>query len=145
MQDSRAFVRAPPGDGFLEPWAHAGRHHGDPRLARYCVRRNRPVINLSGPIRDESLTFDRVTAPEEMAEIGSAADMVARAATTLIPYHSPRLTAIALLPLPLWSCPVLVPLNKRFLVGHHSLGAECHITDGASNRRPCRRLPTSMP
>src|SRR5262249_9626116 len=43
-----AFVRAPPGDGFPEPWAHAGRHHGDPRLARYCVRGNRPVINLSG-------------------------------------------------------------------------------------------------
>src|ERR1700758_5281319 len=55
MQNSRAFVRAPPGDGFPEPWAHAGRHHGDPRLARYCVRGNRPVINLSGPIRDESL------------------------------------------------------------------------------------------
>src|SRR6516225_2511513 len=46
MQDSRAFVRAPPGDGFPEPWAHAGRHHGDPRFARYCVRGNRPVINL---------------------------------------------------------------------------------------------------
>src|SRR5262245_65500259 len=61
MQDSRAFVRAPPGDGFPEPWAHAGRHHGDPRLARYCVRGNRPVINLSGPIRNESLTPDRVT------------------------------------------------------------------------------------
>src|SRR6516165_11378583 len=64
MQDSRAFVRAPPGDGFPEPWAHAGRHHGDPRLARYCVRGNRPVINLSGPIRDECLTPDRVTTPE---------------------------------------------------------------------------------
>src|SRR5215472_2131635 len=54
MQDSRAFVRAPPGDGFPEPWAHAGRHHGDPRLARYCVRGNRPVINLSGPIHDDA-------------------------------------------------------------------------------------------
>ena len=32
---------------FPEPWAHAGRHHGDPRLARYCVRGNRPVINLA--------------------------------------------------------------------------------------------------
>src|SRR6516162_10764556 len=64
MQDSRAFVRAPPGDGFPEPWAHAGRQHGDPRLARYCVRGNRPVINLSGPIRDECLTPDRVTTPE---------------------------------------------------------------------------------
>src|SRR5262249_52471535 len=74
MQDSRAFVRAPPGDGFPEPWAHAGRHHGDPRLARYCVRRNRPVINLSGPIHDESLTPDRVTTPEDMAEFRSAAD-----------------------------------------------------------------------
>src|SRR5262249_809133 len=61
MQDSRTFVRAPPGDGFPEPWAHAGRHHGDSRLARYCVRGNRPVINLSDPIRDESLTPDRVT------------------------------------------------------------------------------------
>src|SRR5262249_33568172 len=67
MQDSRAFVRAPPGDGFPEPWAHAGRHHGDPRLARCCVRGSRPVINLNGPIRDESLTPDRVTTPEDMA------------------------------------------------------------------------------
>src|SRR5262245_16891484 len=25
--------------------------------------------------------------------------------------------------------PVLVPLNKSLLVGHHSLGTECHITD----------------
>src|SRR6201981_72304 len=41
MQDSRAFVRAPPGNGFPEPRAHAGRHLGDPRLARYCVRGNR--------------------------------------------------------------------------------------------------------
>src|SRR5262249_54889216 len=66
MQDSCAFVRAPPGDGFPEPWAHAGRHHGDPRLARYCVRGNRPVINLSGPIRDECLTPGRATTPEDM-------------------------------------------------------------------------------
>src|SRR5262245_18371400 len=95
MQDSRAFVRAPPCDGFPEPWAHAGRHHGDPRLARYCVRGNRPVITLSAPIHDESLTFDWVTTPDEMAEIGSAADMEVRAATALIPYQSPRLTAIA--------------------------------------------------
>jgi hypothetical protein len=27
--------------------------------------------------------------------------------------------------------PVLVPLNKSLLVGHHSLGTECHITDRA--------------
>src|SRR5262249_32405277 len=74
MQDSRAFVRAPPGDGFPEPWAHAGRHHGDPRLARYCVRGNRPVINLSGPIRDECLTPDRVTTPEDMRN--SAAPLI---------------------------------------------------------------------
>src|SRR5262249_55517084 len=78
-----AFVRAPPGDGFLEPWAHAGRHHGDPRLARYCVRGNRPVINPSGPIRDESLTPNRVTTPEDMAEFRSAADMVVRAGGAL--------------------------------------------------------------
>src|SRR5262249_39231451 len=74
MQDSRAFVRAPPGDGFPEPRAHAGRHHGDPRLARYRVRGNRPVINLSGPIRDECLTPDRVTTPEEMRN--SAAPLI---------------------------------------------------------------------
>src|SRR5262249_29732337 len=92
MQNSRAFVRAPPGDGFPEPWAHAGRHHGDPRLARYCVRGNRPVINLSGPIHDESLTPDRVTTPEDMAGFRRAAHMVVRAATALIPYQSPRLT-----------------------------------------------------
>src|SRR5262249_417336 len=74
MQDSRAFVCAPPGDGSPEPWAYAGRHHGDPRLARYCVRGNRPVINLSGPIRDESLTPDRVTTPEDMRN--SAAPLI---------------------------------------------------------------------
>src|SRR5215510_1030597 len=60
MQDSRAFVRAPPGDGFPEPWAHAGRHHGDPRLARHCVRGNRPVINLSGPIPN---MWERISTP----------------------------------------------------------------------------------
>jgi hypothetical protein len=53
------------------------------------------VINLSGPIRDESLTPDRVTTPEDMAEFRRAADMVVRAATALIPYQLPRLTAIA--------------------------------------------------
>src|SRR5262249_31323484 len=58
VQDPRALVCPFAGDGLLEPWAHAGRHHGDPRLARYCIRGNRPVINLSGPIRDESLTPD---------------------------------------------------------------------------------------
>src|SRR4029077_17478929 len=83
MQNSRAFVRAPPGDGFPEPWPHAGRHLGDPRLARYCVRGNRPVINLSGPISDESLTPDRVTTLEDMAEFRRTADMVVRAATAL--------------------------------------------------------------
>src|SRR5215471_6905640 len=93
MQDSRAFVRAPPGDGFPEPWAHAGRHHGDPRLARYRVRGNRPVINLSGPIRDESLTTDRGTTAEDMAEFRSAADMVVRVETALILYQSPRAEA----------------------------------------------------
>jgi hypothetical protein len=62
------------------------------------------VINLSGPIRDESLTPDRVTTPEDMAEFRSAADMMVRAATAPIPYQSPRLTAIAIAPpKPLWS------------------------------------------
>jgi hypothetical protein len=56
------------------------------------------VINLSGPIRDESLTPDRVTTPEDMAEFRSAADMMVRAATAPIPYQSPRLTAIAIAP-----------------------------------------------
>src|SRR5215468_547374 len=83
MQDSRAFVRASPGDGFPEPWAHAGRHHGDPRLARYCVRGNRPVINLSGPIRDESLTPDRVTtwrrATRPVCGIGGSGRLLLRA------------------------------------------------------------------
>ena len=51
------------------------------------------MINLSGPIRDESLTPDRVTTPEDMAEFRSAADMMVRAATAPIPYQSPRLTA----------------------------------------------------
>jgi len=58
------------------------------------------VINLSGPIRDESLTTDRVTTSEDMAEFRSAADMMVRAATALIPYQSPRLTAIAIAPPP---------------------------------------------
>ena len=103
------------------------------------------MINLSGPIHDESLTPDRDTTPEDMAEFRSAADMVVRAATTLITYHSPRLTAIALLPLPLWSCPVLVPLNKRFLVGHHSLGAESHNGSGLTARRDRANQATASP
>ena len=42
------------------------------------------MINLSGPIRDESLTPDRVTTLEDMAEFRRTANMVVRAATALI-------------------------------------------------------------
>ena len=48
--------------------------------------------------------------------------MVVRAATALIPYQSPRLTAIAPLPLPLWSTQVTISIDifndKGELVDH---------------------------
>src|SRR5215470_10983855 len=44
VQDPGVLVRPSAGDGFFEPRAHAGRHLGDHRLARYCIRRDRSLI-----------------------------------------------------------------------------------------------------
>ena len=43
LQDPRAGLPAPAGDGFPDQEAHAGRRVGDPRLDRHRVRRNRPL------------------------------------------------------------------------------------------------------
>jgi NADH-quinone oxidoreductase subunit D len=43
VQNSRPFVRPSGSDGLLEPRAHACRRFGDHRLARYRVRRDRPM------------------------------------------------------------------------------------------------------
>src|SRR5665647_2647474 len=55
MQDPRARFCASAGDGFYLSGPLAGRRFGDPRLARYRVRRGRPAIALP-PIQ-----FDRST------------------------------------------------------------------------------------
>src|SRR5436853_5953247 len=46
MQDPRAVLRPPAGDGFSLPRAHAGRRGGDHRLARYRVWGDRPVRRI---------------------------------------------------------------------------------------------------
>jgi hypothetical protein len=56
------------------------------------------LMDFYAPVRDENGKL--VITPEDMAEFRSAADMVVRAATALIPYQSPRLTAIAIAPPP---------------------------------------------
>src|SRR3984957_14080506 len=43
MQNPRAQLRPSAGHGLLVPRPHAGRHLGDSRLDRYCVRRGRPM------------------------------------------------------------------------------------------------------
>ena len=43
VQNSRAVVRAPTGHGLSHSRPHAGRRVCDPRIAGYCVWRNRPL------------------------------------------------------------------------------------------------------